>query len=348
MNNNMETERLKVLCDSVAAALANIDDGVIIISAGRLVEYMNKAAVSIFSPVPHGGRDLTFIEVVRDYECDSLLRKCIETGNQQTVAIRMHHNNRLLNVTVVPDTARRHYIAVMQDLTGRQHLEDIRRDLISNISHEFRTPIASIKLLSETLIDGASSDPVTAQDFLKKIAVEAEKLTQMTDDLKELAAIEKGGSVLHKGATDISRMIGQVAQRLAAQARARGQDIETVADAGLPKPVIDRDRIESVLVNLVHNAIKFTDPGGKIIVRAAKDDGNILVSVTDTGKGIAANEIKRIFERFYKVDKSRVGEGSGLGLSISKHIIAAHGGRIWVESEEGKGSTFYFTLPLST
>jgi two-component system, OmpR family, phosphate regulon sensor histidine kinase PhoR len=335
------------MLDSILAALANIDDGVIVVSGDRLVEYMNKAAESIFGPAPHNGGDLTFIEVVRDYECDSLLRKCLETGHGQTAVIRMHPDNKLLHVTVVPDAVRSHYIIVMQDLTERQHLEDIRRDLISNISHEFRTPIASIKLLSETLIDGAGSDPKTAQDFLKKIAVEADKLTQMTDDLKELSAIEKGGSVLHRGATDIRRMIEQVARRLEAQAKAKGLHIEASADAGLPKPVIDRDRVESVLVNLIHNAIKFTGPGGKIKVRAVKDDGSILVSVTDTGRGIAAHELNRIFERFYKVDKSRGGEGSGLGLSISKHIIAAHGGSIWVESEEGKGSTFYFTLPLS-
>jgi two-component system, OmpR family, phosphate regulon sensor histidine kinase PhoR len=336
------------MLDSILAALANIDDGVIVVSGGRLVEYINKAAEAIFGPIPHNGASLTFIEVVRDYECDSLLRRCMETGHAQSAVIRMHPDNKLVHVTIVPDGTRKHYIAVMQDLTERQHLEDIRRDLISNISHEFRTPIASIKLLSETLIDGASHDPKTMHDFLKKIAVEADKLAQMTDDLKELSAIEKGGSVLHKGATDIRRMIEQVARRLEAQARARELQIETSADTGLPRPVIDRDRVESVLVNLIHNAIKFTGPGGKITVRAAKENDNILVSVADTGKGIAVHEMNRIFERFYKVDKSRVGEGSGLGLSISKHIIAAHGGRIWVESQEGRGSTFYFTLPLSS
>jgi two-component system, OmpR family, phosphate regulon sensor histidine kinase PhoR len=336
------------MLDSILAALANIDDGVIILSRGRLVEYMNKAAEAIFGPLPINGGSLTFIEVVRDYECDSLLRKCMESGHAQAAVIRMHPDNKLVHVAVVPDEGHKHYIAVMQDLTERQHLEDIRRDLISNISHEFRTPIASIKLLSETLIDGASHDPITAQDFLKKIAVEADKLAQMTDDLRELSAIEKGGSVLHKGATDITRMIEQVARRLEAQARARELHIKTAADAGLPRPVIDRDRVESVLVNLIHNAIKFTGAGGEITVRAVKDNGNILVSVADTGKGIAVHEVSRIFERFYKVDKSRGGEGSGLGLSISKHIIAAHGGSIWVESQEGRGSTFYFTLPLTS
>jgi two-component system phosphate regulon sensor histidine kinase PhoR len=117
-------------------------------------------------------------------------------------------------------------------------------------------------------------------------------------------------------------------------------------DNYLPPVIIDKNRIEQVLINLIYNAIKFTGPGGKIVVKAAKEANNILVSVTDTGCGIARDELPRVFERFYKVDKSRAGEGTGLGLSISRHIINAHGGRIWAASEERKGSTFYFTLPL--
>jgi two-component system, OmpR family, phosphate regulon sensor histidine kinase PhoR len=347
MNSNRDADRLQDLHDSIFSALDNIDDGIFIVSGDRLVEYMNKAAGSIFRPVPCISKDLTFIEVVRDYECDALMRKCIETGDQQSEVIRMHQNNSLLQVTVIRDNDARHYIVVMKDLTERQRLEDIRRDLISNISHEFRTPIASIKLLSETLIDGAGKDTRKSQEFLKKIATEADKLTHMTDELRELAAVEKGGSVLHKGATDIGCMIKHVAERLDAQARAGGLKLETIAEADLPRPVIDGSRVESVLMNLVHNSIKFTDPGGKIVIKAVMDGDNMQVSVSDTGRGIASADLPRVFERFYKVDRSRVGEGSGLGLSISKHIITAHGGRIWVESEERKGSIFYFTLPLS-
>ena len=347
MSKEWGIKRVEVLCESILAALASIDDGVMIISGARLVEYMNRAAESIFSPVPRNGEDVTFIEVVRDYECDSLLRRCMETGHEQSAVIRMHQNNKLLLITVVPDVAKQHYIAVMKDLTERQHLEDIRRDLISNISHEFRTPIASIKLLSETLIDNRGEGGEIRQDFLRKIAVEADKLTQMTDDMNELAAIEKDGSVLNKGTTDVKRMIGQVVQRLEAQAGRKHLDIIVEVDAQLPGVLIDKNRVESVLMNLIHNAIKFTGQGGRITVRAVTDDNCILVSVADTGKGIPPGEVSRIFERFYKVDKSRGGEGSGLGLSISKTIINAHGGKIWVESDEGKGSVFYFTLPLT-
>ena len=343
----MKGDSSDIIYGSILAALSSIDDGVIIVSDDRRVEYMNKAAEKIFSPAQRNGEDLTFIEVVRDYECDALLRRCMETGDEQTELIRARQNNRLLNITIMPDKDNIHYMAVIKDLTERQHLENVRRDLITNISHEFRTPIASIKLLSETLIDGANRDQAISLDFLKKIEIEADKLTQMADDLRELAAIESKGSVLSKVTTDMERMIKQVILRLEAQARRKQIVLVTVIDAGLPRLVIDKDRVESVLVNLIHNAIKFTEPGGKITIGAGVENNDILVKVTDTGTGISADELPRIFERFYKVDKSRWTEGSGLGLAISKHVISAHGGRIWAESEEGKGSTFYFTLPLN-
>lgn len=346
MNSNRREDRSRELCVPITCALDGIDDGVIIVSLDKLVEYMNPAAEKLFAVPQRENLQPTFIEVVRDYECNLLLRRCIETGQEQSAEVRLQEGKKLLQVTVLPDGRRQYFITVMKDLTERQHLEDIRRDLISNISHEFRTPIASIKLLAETLIDGAINDADKSKEFLTKISVEADKLTHMTEDLRELAAIEKGSSILRKGTVDIGQLIGHVVQRLDAQARAGGLKVEVRIEEGLPSTVIDGNRIESVLMNLVHNAIKFTYPGGKISVRAKKEQGNILVSVGDTGCGISAEDLPRVFERFYKVDKARVGEGSGLGLSISKHIIMAHGGRIWVESEAGVGSTFYFTIPL--
>jgi two-component system phosphate regulon sensor histidine kinase PhoR len=332
--------------NEILAALDCIDDGVMIISAARLVEYMNKSAGSIFTPVQTVVDNPTFIEVVRDHECEALLRKCIETGYPQSALVRLRQNNKLLQLNILP-TSEKWYTVVIKDLTEKQQLEQIRRDLISNISHEFRTPITSIKLLSETLLDNQDEEAEIRNDFLGKIVFEAEKLSQMADDMGELAAIEKGGSVLNRGANDINSMIEQVVGRLGAQAGSKQIDITTVLDSNLPSVLIDADRIESVLMNLIHNAIKFTGQGGKIRVRVVREGNYILVSVTDTGCGIAPDELPRIFERFYKIDKSRAGEGSGLGLSISRHIINAHGGKIWAESVEGKGSTFYVTLPVA-
>lgn len=347
MSNNQEEEKASELYVPIKCALDGIEDGVIVVSADRLVEYLNSAAEKLFGIMLNRNVQPTFIEVVRDYECESLLRMCIETCRHQSASIRLREGRKLLQVSVVPDSRQQHFIVIMKDLTEHQHLEEIRRDLISNISHEFRTPIASIKLLAETLVDGAVNDPEKSKEFLMKISVEADKLVNITEDLRELAAIEKGGSILRKGAVDIGQLIRHVVLRLETQARAGGLKVEVQIEQELPSPVIDGSRIESVLMNLVHNAIKFTYPGGKISIMAKREQGNILISVGDTGQGISAEDLPRVFERFYKVDKARVGEGSGLGLSISKHIIMAHGGKIWVESEPGVGSTFYFTLPLT-
>ncbi|MDD5170472.1 MAG: sensor histidine kinase, partial [Syntrophales bacterium] len=142
------------------------------------------------------------------------------------------------------------------------------------------------------------------------------------------------------------RLIGQAVERLKAQADRKQIPIETEVEPGLPHPVVDRAGIESVLMNLIYNAIKYSDDGGRIEIKGAKQGNAILISVKDRGIGIPADELPRIFERFYKVDRSRNSEGSGLGLATSKHVIALHGGKIWVESAEGRGSTFYFTLPL--
>lgn len=185
----------------------------------------------------------------------------------------------------------------------------MRRDFISNISHELRTPLASLKALVETLRDSALDDPPAARRFLDRADQEVDALTQMVQEILELSRIESG----------------KVPLRLS------------------PTPVAD------VISNLVHNAVKFTPEGGKISVRAKRSDEgmSVVISVTDNGVGIPAGELDRIFERFYKADRARSGGGTGLGLAISRHLVQAQGGRIWAKSKEGKGSTFYFTLPIA-
>jgi two-component system phosphate regulon sensor histidine kinase PhoR len=145
----------------------------------------------------------------------------------------------------------------------------------------------------------------------------------------------------------VDDLVKQVVQRLQAQSDKKGLILNLDVDSMLPDLIIDQYRIEQVLLNVVHNAIKFSHRGGSIKISVRKCDNEIIFAVTDTGIGIPASELPRIFERFYKVDRARDDEGIGLGLAISRHIISAHGGRIWAESEEGKGSIFYFTIPLS-
>jgi len=345
---NTETQERDNSVGVLRAALSGIEEGVLILDRNQQVKFINDAAQRIFGSRSETVNRQTFIEVVRDYEFDALLRKSISTGQQQNSLIRNRRKNQLFNVTVMPVQDGSSYIVIVTDMTERQHLEDIRRYLISNISHEFRTPISSIKLIVETLLDGAMKEPEVIQDFLKKIDLETGKLQQMTKELSVLARVEGRETVPDKGAMDIHQLITHSIERMSALAEKSGVLIGVDIQPALPSPVTDKDQIESVLINLIHNAIKFTGGGGKITIGARKEMDSILVFVSDTGIGIPQDELVRVFERFYKVDKSRANEGSGLGLAISKHIISAHRGRIWAESIEGKGSTFYFTLPLAT
>ena len=330
--------RLELMLDSVADAIFVVDRHSEIIKA-------NEAAVKMFNLgdkiVGH-----TFIEAVRDHELDSLLKKCLTTGTRQEGTVEIRPGRRFYGVTVTPPKNEPGAVMVIRDLTEINRLERVRRDFVANISHELRTPLASLKLLAETLKSGAVDDPAVAADFLDRIEVETDKLTQMVRELGELSRIESGESPLSRKPIDLASYIDKVVERMRPQAD-RAELVLSVEVAPNIRPVsADPDRIEQVLVNLVHNAIKFTPPGGRVTVAAAPKDGNTVeISVKDTGVGVSADDLPRIFERFYKADKARSGGGTGLGLAIAKHNVQAHGGEIRAESTPGKGSMFIFTLP---
>jgi two-component system phosphate regulon sensor histidine kinase PhoR len=197
------------------------------------------------------------------------------------------------------------------------------------------------------LSDGALDDHVAAHRFLRHMEVEVDALSQMVQELLDLARIESGKAVLQLANVPALDLLRHATERL--QAQATRVQVTLHLDASTPLPVVDVDagRVEQVLTNLIHNAIKFTPPGGEIRVSATTNtEQGLTVKVMDSGVGIAPEDLPRIFERFYKADRARSGGGTGLGLAIAKHIVQAHGGRIWVESRLGKGSTFSFTLPL--
>jgi len=239
----------------------------------------------------------------------------------------------------------------VQDLTRVRKLETVRRDFISNVSHELRTPLASLKALTETLQDGALADPDAGSRFLGRISTEVDALTQMAQELLDLSRIESGQVELILAPLAPKSLITSAADRMKMQAERAGLKLSVKCEDDLQNVRADKSRLEQVLVNLIHNAVKFTKPGGDIVLEAGTAlfgksvSGGVRFAVRDTGVGIPAENLSRIFERFYRVDKSRTGSGTGLGLSISKHIIEAHGGKIWAESEEGRGSVFYFEIP---
>ncbi len=334
----------------LSGVLNTMADGVIITDSDGKILLSNPAALRILAFPGTTAYDLTFAQVTREHQLVELWELCRQTGVEQTGAVETSLRNTFVQVVVTPlnAPASTRFLVMLQDLTHIRQLETIRRDFISNVSHELRTPLASLSLVVETLKDGAIDDPEAARRFLGYIESELSALTQMVEELLELSRIESGRAPLKLKSASITKLIKKSIKRLAPQAEHKQITIETVIPDDAPPVLADSRRIQQVLMNLLHNAIKFTPDGGHVTIRAAVAAPEMLISVSDTGIGIPADELTRIFERFYKTDHARADEGTGLGLAIAKHIVQGHGGRIWAESIEGKGSTFYFTLLLGS
>jgi len=273
---------------------------------------------------------------------------CLQTGREQISQFESSISNRFLRVIAIPfaDDRPGGALLLIQDLTEVRSLQTMRREMVGNISHEFRTPLAGLKAMVETLQDGAVDDREVTEDFLSRIEVEVDRMTQLVAELTELSRIETGKAELKLEPVELNGLIEEAVAQLKPQAERQKLSLETALANDLPAVPADKDRLRQVMVNLIHNAIKFNRPGGSIKIRTESSDDSVIVEVSDTGTGIAGEDLPHIFERFYKADKSRAGQGSGIGLAIAKHVVESHGGEIRVRSEEGKGATFSFSLPL--
>jgi two-component system phosphate regulon sensor histidine kinase PhoR len=334
----------------LANILSNIADGVIMTDEeGRLL-LANQAAESMFNFEEKKAIGRHLIETVRDYEVDRTLKACLETAKEQTAQLDFGPGKRFLRVIAVALMTDRltGSLLLFQDLTELKSLQTMRRELVGNISHELRTPLAGIKAIVETLQDGAISNRKATKDFLAKIDNEVDRMMQMVAELTELSRIESGRGDLKPEMVSLNSLVENVIARFKPQAERKSVALSAHLFTALPLVQADQDRIYQVITNLVHNAIKFTPKNGKANISTDLSENSVLVKVSDTGIGISKEDLPRIFERFYKADKARAGEGAGLGLAIAKHVVQSHGGNIWAESSEGKGSTFFFTLPLKT
>jgi two-component system phosphate regulon sensor histidine kinase PhoR len=331
----------------LTSILDNMADGVILTDAEGNIILTNKAAQSLLSIRDEGAQDRPLIEVVREHELSDLLSSCLATGQEKIAQFELGKLNRFLRAMAIPIVNEKldGVLLLLQDLTELRNLQTMRRDLVGNISHEFRTPLAGIKTMVETLQDGAVDERETAKDFLSRIEAEVDRMTQLVGELTELSRIETGKVTLKLEPVNLNLLVKEVMAQLKPQAERQNLTLEMVLADDLPATRIDQERLRQVIVNLIHNAIKFNRPGGSIRTTTRYSEGSVLVEVTDTGTGIAKDDLPHIFERFYKADRSRAGQGTGMGLAIAKHIVEAHGGEIWVQSEEGKGSTFSFSLP---
>jgi two-component system phosphate regulon sensor histidine kinase PhoR len=340
----LETEREKLTC-----VLQEMTDGVLIVDAQGQVKMLNRAAQSMFEVTPDNFGGASLIETLRSHQIHELWQYCLHTGATQSVILEIGEKRLWLQCIATPmsQAHQGNVLILLQNITRLRQADTVRRDFISNISHELRTPLASLKALTETLQEGALDDPPAARRFLTRIETEVDALSLMVSELLELARIESGQVPLQLKAVRPIDLLLSAVERLRLQAERGGLDLEIDCPENLPLVLADQTRLEQVLVNLLHNAIKFTPSGGKITLRAGEQADKVAFSVQDTGRGISEADLPRIFERFYKTDQARSGGGTGLGLSIARHLVEAHGGKLWAESIEGQGSTFTFSMPCS-
>jgi len=330
--------------------LASMTDGVVIVEADDTVSLVNQAAADMLDVRPRMEGHASLADALRDNDLVEFIRAPTSAEQPSARLLTVGATEREVHAIAVPlgVPGLRQRLVLLRDLTDLRQTETVRRDFVANVSHELRTPLTALRALVETLQDGAADDPASRTEFLHGIEVEVERMSQMIAELLDLARIESGMADLDLASVDLNQVVSPAADRLRAQAARHELTLEVAADAD-PLPVrADADRTARVVMSLIHNAIKFTPPGGSIRVTTHRSDDDAVVSVSDTGAGLALDELDRVFERFYKSDPSRAGAGAGLGLSIARHTIRQHGGRIWAESPGlGRGATFSVALPLT-
>jgi two-component system phosphate regulon sensor histidine kinase PhoR len=331
------------------AVLDAAELGVVVVDDAAAVRYVNPAAARMLGVEPSACFGRSAIAVLRDHTALDALRETLADGRRRSVTVAVPPD-RTCQVSVAPVAGPSGWSAAcfVQDVTEVRRLETMRRDFVSNVSHELRTPLASIKAVVETLQAGALDDPEVAQAFLEQVNGEVDRLVQLVEELLELGRIESGLVPFRFMPVSPADLVRDCVRRLAPQAERAGLRLTAEVDDDTPFIQADSERLGRALVNLIHNAIKFTPAGGSVVAQAAGAAGWVELAVRDTGIGIAPADTPRIFERFYKADRSRESAGTGLGLAIVKHIVEAHGGTVAVQSVLGHGSTFTIRLPAQT
>ncbi len=335
-----------------AAVLGSMVEGVAVIGADERVVSCNHAFCQGVGADTADCIGRPLLEIIRQSDLVALIRRALTARNTlRGEATLGSARPRAFDVTVAPVEAAgtTGVVLVLHDITELRHLERIRRDFVANVSHEFKTPLTAIQGFAETLLGGALEDAQNSRRFLEIVRDHAARLGRLTDDLLKLSQIEAGKLDLDLRPVAVADLIESCVETTKLKAAQKQLGLVVDCPADLPSIRGDSNRLGEVLQNLLDNAVQYTPAGGRITVRAARPEGQVVISVSDTGIGIPQADQERIFERFYRVDAARSREvgGTGLGLSIARHLVEAHGGRITVESEVGRGSTFSVYLPTT-
>lgn len=340
----------------------HMEEGIIILDRRKRVVMMNPSARRIFDLPDEGaagegtvgegpvGRHL--LEITRHFQLEDAADQVLKGEGPLTREFSQalpEEKNLEVHLAPLgnPGGEPTGILMVIRDITRFRRLERVRSDFVANVSHELQTPLTSIRGFAETLIDGALDDPATSRRFVGIIHDEASRLTRLIDDLLDLSRLESGRTPMRRRRTDVVALAVKVAESLDGRVQQAGLRMEVAFPPHFPEVLADPDQILQVMVNLVGNSLKYTPVGGRISIEGQDHGDHVVVTVRDTGVGIPRADLPRIFERFYRVDKARTraSGGTGLGLAISKHIVEAHGGKIWAESEPGRGTAISFTLP---
>jgi two-component system phosphate regulon sensor histidine kinase PhoR len=344
--NSLSSEKAKL-----EAVVSGMFEGVILTNGKGEIVLANPSIRKLFM-VDSSPEGRVPIEMVRNATIQDIVERVIKEKQRLTtkeIIINIPEEKiiQINGVPVLENGKLEGVILVFHDITELRRLERVRQDFVANVSHELRTPVSNIKGYAETLKEGAINDKNNAKDFVEIIYRDSERLAQLIDDLLDLARIESGKMKMVFLPIDVNSTLERSIAIIANQAKEKAISIKLQAPVSLPKILADEARISQVLINLLDNAVKYTKTGGVVTISARQKDRYVQIDVSDTGIGIPEEDMPRIFERFYRVDKARSRElgGTGLGLSIVKHIVQAHGGEVWVKSLVGHGSTFSFIIP---
>jgi two-component system phosphate regulon sensor histidine kinase PhoR len=336
--------------ERLEAILRSLGNGVIIVDRALYITLINEAALKLFGLRLEDAIGHHIIEAIRATVIENALQAVTRSGESQVLEWAPDPtSDTLIECSMAPvgqPGGGYGAVLVARDITAQRRLDRMRADFVANVSHELQTPLTSIIGFAEALADDVPPPPEQARRFAAVIYEEASRLSRLVDDLLALSRLEHHSLPVRREAVDLRALIDRV--RLQLEGRASGAGLTIMgACEGTPMAVGDPDLLKEVLINLVVNAIQYTPAGGRITCSAREVGDRVELAVSDTGIGIAAHEIPRIFERFYRVDRdrSRRSGGTGLGLAIVKHIVELHGGRVVVQSEVGKGSTFTVELP---
>ena len=332
---------VEILADLIGSGVVRVAEDLTVVSA-------NETAARLLARRAAGLPGRSVMEAFTDHRLEEIVRTALRDGSAAgELTIRTADAPTLL-VRARRTPAGDAWL-ILEDVSELRRLQRIRTEFIDNIAHELRTPLTTVSLLAETLALEADQLPPRTAERIAKIEVETGHLVQMVNELLDLSKIESGSAALVLADVDVAHLASATMERLSLFAERQGVRLVIDADESLPRVRGDGERLGQALLNLLHNAVKFSPTGAEVRIRVTAAEHEVVVAVVDHGQGIPRAAMPRVFERFYKGDRARtrgVG-GTGLGLSIARHVVEAHGGRIWVESEEGIGSTFAFALPVT-